>query len=173
MTTERFMVDDAGTLIDMQTRDTFDYVSDVCGLLNELHEENIELRFQLNLCSDQRNEFHRGARENANRVGKLKKENEQLKSDVLYWRTLAQNLAKGNKIGEFEMMDKEVTVDLNELDINIQKEIIFKSDLNKWIESKMSYYQRMMEKTDGSNYVNAKGHLDMLIMLKEWLEQRK
>jgi hypothetical protein len=37
--TERFMVDDCGTLIDMHTRDTFDYVSDVCDLLNELSEE--------------------------------------------------------------------------------------------------------------------------------------
>ena len=36
--TERFMVDDCGTLIDMHTRDTFDYVSDVCDLLNEQHE---------------------------------------------------------------------------------------------------------------------------------------
>ena len=44
MTTKRFMVDDCGTLIDMQTRDTFDYVSDVCGLLNELHEENKQLK---------------------------------------------------------------------------------------------------------------------------------
>ena len=47
MTTERFMVDDAGTLIDMQTRDTFDYVSDVCGLLNELVDENEQLKTQL------------------------------------------------------------------------------------------------------------------------------
>ena len=40
--TERFIIDDAGTLIDMQTRDTYDYVSDVCSLLNELHEEKCE-----------------------------------------------------------------------------------------------------------------------------------
>ena len=38
------MVDDCGTLIDMQTRDTFDYVSDVCNLLNELVEENMMLK---------------------------------------------------------------------------------------------------------------------------------
>ncbi len=55
---------------------------EVVDLLNELHEENNELRLMLNSCSDQRSEFHRGARENANRVGKLKKENEQLKSDL-------------------------------------------------------------------------------------------
>ena len=45
MTAERFMIDDAGTLIDMHTRDTFDYVSDVVTLLNELHEENQSLKF--------------------------------------------------------------------------------------------------------------------------------
>ncbi len=47
--TERFIIDDAGTLIDMSTRNTYDYVSDVCGLLNELHEENQILRHEL-LC---------------------------------------------------------------------------------------------------------------------------
>ena len=45
---ERYMVDDAGTLIDMQTRDTYDYVSEICPLLNEkeaetLHKLNIRL----------------------------------------------------------------------------------------------------------------------------------
>ena len=44
------MIDDAGTLIDMSTRDTYDYVSDVVELLNQLHEENKELRaFQHNV----------------------------------------------------------------------------------------------------------------------------
>lgn len=42
--TERFIIDDCGTLIDMQTRDTYDYVSDVCGLLNELTEENEHIK---------------------------------------------------------------------------------------------------------------------------------
>ena len=102
----------------------------------------------------------------------LSEENEQLKSDLGYWRTLAQSLVKGNNIGKVEMMDKEVTIDLNELEINIQKEIIFKSDLNKWIEKKMDYYEGIIEKTDGCNNVAAKGHLDMLIMLKEWIKQR-
>lgn len=35
--TERFIVDDAGTLIDMQTRNTYDYVSEVCPLLNQMN----------------------------------------------------------------------------------------------------------------------------------------
>ena len=45
--TERFMIDDCGTLIDMTNRNTYDYVSDVCDLLNELAEENKALRKQL------------------------------------------------------------------------------------------------------------------------------
>ena len=66
--------------------DDEDYIDWLSGqkavdVLNELTEKNKELRLQLNLCSDQRNEFHRGLRENANRVGKLEKENEQLKKE--------------------------------------------------------------------------------------------
>ena len=57
----------------------YDYIA---NRWNALHEENNELRLMLNSCSDQRNEFHRGARENANRVGKLERENEQLKQEL-------------------------------------------------------------------------------------------
>ena len=103
---------------------------------------------------------------------KIIDENRQLKFDLKYWQTLAQSLEKGNNIGEFEMMDKEITIDLNELDINIQKEIIFKSDLNKWIEKKINFYDGIIKISDGYNHVNAKGHLDMLIRLKEWIKQR-
>ena len=39
MTAKRFIIDDCGTLIDMDNRNTYDYVSDVCDLLNELHDE--------------------------------------------------------------------------------------------------------------------------------------
>jgi len=42
MTEKRFIVDDCGTLIDMQTRDNYDYVSDVCDLLNELYNKYID-----------------------------------------------------------------------------------------------------------------------------------
>ena len=67
-TNERFIVDTAGTLIDMVTRNTYDYVSDVCHLLNELNNENKQLR---NDCSIlvQSNQNYR-------------KENEQLKDFI-------------------------------------------------------------------------------------------
>ena len=51
-------------------------------LANALYEENEQLKTQLQNTSRQRDEFHRGARENANRIGKLEKENEQLKDFI-------------------------------------------------------------------------------------------
>lgn len=53
----------------------------VCGFGNSLAEENKELQVQCNLLREQSNEFHRGARENANGVGQLEKENKELKEE--------------------------------------------------------------------------------------------
>ena len=66
-------------LFDVQT---IPNTMEIMGANTQLEKENEQLRVQLNLCSDQRNEFHRIAREKANRVGKLEKENEQLKSEI-------------------------------------------------------------------------------------------
>ena len=44
--TERFMIDDAGTLIDMNTRNTYDYVTDVVTVLNELNDTVKELTYE-------------------------------------------------------------------------------------------------------------------------------
>lgn len=57
---------------------------DMFDLLNEQEERIQELEIQLNNVSTQRDEFYRGARENANRIGKLEKENEELKQDIEY-----------------------------------------------------------------------------------------
>ena len=53
------MVDDAGTLIDMETRDNYDYVEEVCPVLNEqeerireLENENKQLKAQLEKGGD-------------------------------------------------------------------------------------------------------------------------
>lgn len=42
--------------------------------------------------------------------------------------------------------------------------------LMEWILSKMSYYEKIIDNTDGYNNVSAKGHLDMLIKLKKFIE---
>ena len=84
---ERFMVDDAGTLIDLETRDTFDYVSDVVELLNQLHEENQELR-KRNAKRKRKNKHHRTVIEELGAVimgykgviKELKEENKELRA---------------------------------------------------------------------------------------------
>ena len=59
MSLERYMVDDAGTLIDKVTRDNFDTVEEVVSILNhyastleELVDENEELKELLELISE-------------------------------------------------------------------------------------------------------------------------
>lgn len=74
--------------------DTFDYTERLCELLNALNEENTDLKIMLNQCQDQRNEFHRGARENANEVGKLEKENKRLTNRVLECEAIIYALKK-------------------------------------------------------------------------------
>ena len=69
-----------------------DYYKTKCASLEtglfQADKENEDMRRLINNISLQRDEFHRGARENANRVGKLKKENEELKLLIQNWEAL-------------------------------------------------------------------------------------
>ena len=47
MAKKRFMLDDAGELIDLNNLKFVDYGEECCNLLNELHEENIILKKEL------------------------------------------------------------------------------------------------------------------------------
>ena len=42
--TDRFIIDDAGTLIDTYNRNTYDYVTEIAPLLNQQYEENIKIK---------------------------------------------------------------------------------------------------------------------------------
>lgn len=42
--TDRFIIDDCGTLIDTYNRNTYDYISDIVPLLNQQYEENIRVK---------------------------------------------------------------------------------------------------------------------------------
>jgi len=53
-----------------------------CRKLNELAEENKEIKIQYDNLKAQRDEFYHGARENANRVGQLEKENKELREQL-------------------------------------------------------------------------------------------
>lgn len=115
-----FIVNDNGR--NLTARKTVD-------ILNELAEENNELRLQLNLCSDQRNEFHRGARENANRVGKLEKENEQLKKVLgAILLEVKRDISNTNQTGE-------IRVFINPNSFNLISEVLRKyGALKEWYE---------------------------------------
>ena len=67
-TNERFIVDTTGTLIDMVTRDTFDYVGDVVGLLNGYDKENEQLKKDCTVLIYHNQDY--------------RKENEQLKKEL-------------------------------------------------------------------------------------------
>ena len=45
--TEKWIVDDAGTLINMETRENYDYMEEVVDVLNKLLKENKELKKEL------------------------------------------------------------------------------------------------------------------------------
>ena len=42
--TDRFIIDDCGTLIDTYNRNPYAYVSDIVPLLNQQYEENIRVK---------------------------------------------------------------------------------------------------------------------------------
>lgn len=41
--TDRFIIDDAGTLIDIETREMYDIVEQVCPVMNDLNNEKTRL----------------------------------------------------------------------------------------------------------------------------------
>lgn len=59
---ERFIVDDAGTLIDLSNKNSFELPSEVCVLLNELHAQTLKLNAYTiaveDTCSDLEHENH-------------------------------------------------------------------------------------------------------------------
>lgn len=81
-TNERFIVDDAGTLIDMETRNTYDYVSEVLPLLNGLTNEIKIAQSVIQMKRDQISSLARSNREGVKKVQSLAKEKENLKDEV-------------------------------------------------------------------------------------------
>ena len=139
----------------------------VVDLLNALHEENQELILQLNQCSDQRNEFHRGARENANRVGKLEKENEQLKSENMMVTGANKILKENNKRLKEEIKDFQ--------DLLAGKEEELLKPIIRMIDDRIAHYKHKPISAPISNPVNPKYDVDVdrLGRLSELQELKK
>lgn len=117
MTAKRFMIDDAGTLIDMHTRDTFDYVSDVCDLLNKQHEtiqrlqQNIDELLSVNVEKE------------------LLEENEQLKEENKFAKLLANH--RGEMVAFADSLIQDVNDELTQ---------------KMWYQFKEELYQKWKKK---------------------------
>ena len=81
-TNERFIVDDAGTLIDMETRNTYDYVSEVVDLLNDVTNELRIAQSVIQMKREQISSLAKSNREGVKKVQSLAKEKENLKDEV-------------------------------------------------------------------------------------------
>jgi len=104
-------------------------------------------------------------------LNKLNDENIQLKNKLKFLNEL--NEPYGVIIGEnirLKQENKKLKDKIKKSDLHFSKNFIQKSVLTEWILSKMSYYEELVDKTDGYNNVSAKGHLDMLIKLKKFIE---
>ena len=118
-------------------------------VFKELYEENEQLKFQLQNTSAQRDEFHRGARENANHIGELAKEvsalvdeNEQLK----------QRLQKIQNSFEVNWTQNYVEFDKDELYIKDNNTEIRLNGTNLFIEvyiPQINEYYRFQYKVTG------------------------
>ena len=80
--TERFIVDDTGTLIDMETRNTYDYVSEVVDLLNDVTNELRIAQSVIQMKREQISSLAKSNREGVKKVQSLAKEKENLKDEV-------------------------------------------------------------------------------------------
>lgn len=92
----------------------------ICDILNELNEENKKIKTQYDNLKAQRDEFYRGARENANNVGQLEKENEELKQSIHDWQGSYDELYEDNL--ELEKENKEFKSILQDMGLIMSNE---------------------------------------------------
>ena len=135
MSEKRFIIDAMNPLHihDNGTGEVITARSRMCDLLNELSDENEQLQIQLKNTSAQRDEFHRGASENAKEIGKLRRENEWLQQTVQYWQ------------GKYEQGTETLNAKLLEEEIGARENDILKlREMNEqlrqnWLKSSLFY----------------------------------
>lgn len=121
---KRFMVDTCGTLIDMETRDTFDYVSEVVDLLNRLVNEintydagNQLLKRSFDECCKENEKLKHECNYLQNRLDDFinaQKENEQLKQQLNYIQNSISEHIKHQKTELGQKSLKKIIEDYNE-----------------------------------------------------------
>ena len=76
---KRFLIDDAGELIDFDNHKFIDYGDECCKLLNELSDENEQLRKENDMLSCELSVSANKEISRNCRIAELEEENEQLK----------------------------------------------------------------------------------------------
>ena len=131
---------------------------EIVNELNELDEKNKEIKTQYDNLKAQRDEFYRGARENANHVGQLEKENEELKQQLdslqtkknlssIHTHKKITGLMEANKELKQSISDWQGSYDeLYEDNLKLEKE-------NKELRSERDYWKTLAQslaKTNGN-----------------------
>lgn len=84
--TKRFLIDDAGELIDLKNHKFIDYGDECCKLLNELSDENEQLRKENDMLSCELSVSANKEISRNCRITELEEENEQLKQQKDKWK---------------------------------------------------------------------------------------
>ena len=96
---KRFLIDDAGELIDLNNHKFIDYGDECCKLLNELNDENEQVRKENDMLSCELSVSANKEISRNCRIVELEEENEQLKS------TIAQLIEQNRKNNDLLLSD--------------------------------------------------------------------
>lgn len=115
---KRFMLDDAGELIDMSNNKFIGYGEEVCELLNLLNDENEKLKQQL---ADEFNQSNSVTIVQKNIINDLKKENQELKENCKNYTWYRQYKIILNENEELQTELEELKEILKQYETIIQK----------------------------------------------------
>lgn len=136
---KRFLIDDAGELIDLENHKFIDYGYECCKLLNELNDENKKLKIFLKAVNEELDLANRDCDILEEEYEQLKSDNQELKqdNDIKFWKHECIKEANANSVLLFEL-GKAIDGGYEVSD----KFKDFMNDLNKSIENEKKKLKR-------------------------------
>lgn len=136
---KRFLIDDAGELIDLENHKFIDYGYECCKLLNELNDENKKLKIFLKAVNEELSLANRDCDILEEENEQLKSDNQELKqdNDIKFWKHECIKEANANSVLLFEL-GKAIDGGYEVSD----KFKDFMNDLNKSIENEKKKLER-------------------------------
>ena len=113
MIDKRFLIDDAGELIDLNNHKFIDYGDECRKLLNELHEENEKLKTFLKAVNEELSLANRDCDILEEENEQLKKENDMLSCELSV--SANKEISRNCRIAELEEENKQLKQQLNRL----------------------------------------------------------